>query len=56
MAALADRLQRVAGLTLAQLRLLYHSSLRLPSTTPVKGELIDAILEGDPHKKVVLSL
>ncbi|MEU8167290.1 hypothetical protein AB0B97_12410 [Micromonospora sp. NPDC049004] len=55
-AALAGRLQRVTGLTLAQLRLLYRSSLRLPSTTPVKGELIDAILEGDPHKKVVLSL
>lgn len=53
--ALVDRLEGMTGLTLAQLRTLYGSSLRLPSLTPVDGQLIDAILEGDPHKKVVQS-
>ncbi|MEU1306778.1 MULTISPECIES: PqqD family protein [Streptomyces] len=52
---LVDRLERMTGLTLAQLRILYGSSLRLPSLTPVDGQLIDAILEGDPHKRVVHS-
>jgi hypothetical protein len=51
--ALRARLERISGLTISQLRVLYASSLRLPSVTPDRVELIDAILEGDPHKKVI---
>ncbi|BCK73577.1 hypothetical protein Srufu_075300 [Streptomyces libani subsp. rufus] len=50
---ITERLEHLTGLTLDQLRVLYGSSLRLPSLTPAGGELIDAILEGDPHKQVV---
>jgi hypothetical protein len=50
---LTHRLERLSGLTLAQLRVLYASSLRAPSAVPNDGELIDAILEGDPHKKII---
>lgn len=52
-AALAMRLERISGLTVDQLRVLYASSLRLPTTTPNSGELIDSILDGDPHKQVI---
>ncbi|MFI9723642.1 PqqD family protein [Streptomyces sp. NPDC052396] len=52
-AELMARLEKLSGLTLAQLRVLYGSSLRLPTVTPEGGQLIDAILEGDPHKKVI---
>lgn len=50
---LAERLEHLSGLTIAQLRVLHQSNLRLPSTEPVGGELIDAILAGDPHKEVI---
>ncbi|MGN9806817.1 hypothetical protein [Micromonospora sp. L32] len=53
--ALTARLERLSGLTLAQLRVLYRSSLRLPSLQPAEGELIDAILSGDPHKDVIMT-
>ncbi|MCC3766442.1 PqqD family protein [Streptomyces sp. UNOC14_S4] len=51
--AVAARLEQITGLKLSQLRVLYRSSLRLPSTTPQSTQLIDAILEGDPHKAVI---
>jgi hypothetical protein len=50
---LAARLEHISGLTIAQLRVLYASSLRTPSAAPDGGELIDAILDGDPHKKII---
>jgi hypothetical protein len=52
-ASLTERLERLSGLELEQLRVLYGSSLRLPTTVPDRRELIDSILEGDPHKKVI---
>lgn len=50
---LAARLEHLSGLMIGQLRVLYAASLRVPSAAPERGELIDAILEGDPHKKVI---
>lgn len=50
---LVKRLENLSGLGLGQLRVLYRSSLRLPTTTPDGRELIDSILEGDPHKRVI---
>ncbi|WP_328912402.1 MULTISPECIES: PqqD family protein [unclassified Streptomyces] len=50
---LAHRLETVSGLTLAQLRTLYGKPLRLPVTTAAEGVMIDAILDGDPHKAVI---
>ncbi|MFI6015448.1 PqqD family protein [Streptomyces sp. NPDC051243] len=52
-AVLTARLERLSGLTVEQLRVLYGSSLRLPTLTPSSGELIDSILDGDPHKQVI---
>ncbi|MFE6687538.1 PqqD family protein [Streptomyces sp. NPDC057743] len=52
-AQVTEHLEKITGLTIDQLQVLYASSLRLPSPTPVGGELIDAILEGDPHKQIV---
>jgi len=52
-AELAEALERISGLTVHQLRTLYGSSLRLPSLTPNRTEMIDAILDGDPHKEVI---
>jgi 3'-phosphoadenosine 5'-phosphosulfate sulfotransferase (PAPS reductase)/FAD synthetase len=49
----AVRLESISGLTMDQLRVLYGSSLRLPTLTPSSGELIDSILDGDPHKQVI---
>lgn len=50
--ALAARLERITGLSVDQLRVLYRSSLRT-SAGAGSAELIDAILEGDPHKEVI---
>ncbi|MDF9817046.1 PqqD family protein [Streptomyces sp. SPB162] len=52
-AALAADLERISGLTVDQLQVLYGSSLRLPTLIPGSGELIDSILDGDPHKQVI---
>ncbi|MEU4152455.1 PqqD family protein [Streptomyces sp. NPDC026659] len=52
-AGLAARLERISGLTVSQLQVLYGSSLRLPTLAPNSGELIDSILDGDPHKQVI---
>ncbi|GAA0358268.1 hypothetical protein GCM10010319_39540 [Streptomyces blastmyceticus] len=51
--AVAARLEELTGLELSRLRVLYGSSLRLPSTESKGLQLIDAILDGDPHKAVV---
>lgn len=48
---LAGYLQRISGLELSRLRLLYGSSLRRPRDGGT--ELIDVVLEGDPHKAVI---
>jgi hypothetical protein len=46
---LAADLERISGLDLPQLRVLYRSSLRRPGAAGV----IDAVLAGDPHKAVI---
>ncbi|WP_269858108.1 PqqD family protein [Streptomyces sp. RPT161] len=51
--SLVARLERITGLSVDQLRVLYRGSLRIASTTVDNGELIDSILEGDPHKEVI---
>jgi hypothetical protein len=48
---LAGELQRISGLELSQLRLLYGSSLRRPRDGGT--QVIDLVLEGDPHKAVI---
>jgi hypothetical protein len=48
---LAAELERISGLTLAQLRVLYRSSLRGPAGGAV--DAIDAVLVGDPHKALI---
>ncbi|MEO6504374.1 MAG: PqqD family protein [Jatrophihabitantaceae bacterium] len=48
---LAAELERISGLTLAQLRVLYRSSLR--GSTRGAADAIDAVLVGDPHKAVI---
>jgi hypothetical protein len=48
---LAGDLERISGLELSRLRLLYESSLRRPRVGGT--EVIDAVLEGDPHKAVI---
>jgi len=48
---LAGDLQRISGLELSQLRLLYGSSVRRPRAGGT--EVIDLVLEGDPHKAVI---
>lgn len=48
---LAAELQRISALTLAQLRVLYRSSLR--GSGAGATDAIDAVLVGDPHKAVI---
>lgn len=48
---LAADLQRISGLELSQLRLLYGSSVRRPRDGGTG--VIDVVLEGDPHKAVI---
>jgi hypothetical protein len=59
---LAADLQRLSGLELAQLRVLYRGSLRRPATpdpatpaTPAApgGDVIDTVLADDPHQAVI---
>ncbi|MFD5748927.1 PqqD family protein [[Kitasatospora] papulosa] len=50
---LQGEIERMSGLSMQQLRVLYRSSLRLPKVTPTPGELIDVILDGDPHKTLI---
>lgn len=50
---LAAELARISGLELAQLRVLYRSSLRTPSANPAGTDVIDTVLVGDPHKAVI---
>jgi hypothetical protein len=53
---LVAELERLSGLELAQLRVLYRSSVRRPGGGTGQGrgtEVIDAVLEGDPHKAVI---
>ena len=49
---LADALERMSGLGLPQLRVLYRSPVRRLGDRGVTG-VIDAVLEGDPHKAVI---
>lgn len=51
---LAAELERVSGLGLDQLRVLYRSSVRNPDGR-TGTEVIDAVLAGDPHKAVITS-
>ena len=48
---LAGELQRISGLELSRLRVLYGSSVRRPREGGTG--VIDAVLEGDPHKAVI---
>jgi hypothetical protein len=50
---LEARLESITGLTASQLRQLYTSPLRPKSGAIDRGQVIDLILEGDPHKRVV---
>jgi hypothetical protein len=47
---LVERLERVSGLSVDNLRVLYRSSL---AGVAAAGELIQAVLAGDPHKGIV---
>jgi hypothetical protein len=50
---LTDHLQRISGLTLSQLRVLYSSSVRGGAGTNCGTDLIDTVLADDPHKAVI---
>jgi len=50
-AALARELERISGLDLSQLQVLYRSPLR--RTGREGTDVIDTILVGDPHKAVI---
>jgi hypothetical protein len=50
--AIVEDLCRISGLELSQLRLLHGRSLRTPGRQAAT-EVIDAVLEGDPHKAVI---
>lgn len=50
-AQLRDELERISGLALAQLRVLYRSPLRGGSA----ADAIDTVLVGDPHKALILT-
>jgi hypothetical protein len=50
---LAAELERVSGLTLPGLRVIYRSSVRRPGGGGAGTEVIDAVLAGDPHKAVI---
>jgi hypothetical protein len=51
--ALAGALERISGLELAQLRVLYRRSVRRPGGGNAGTDVIDAVLAGDPHKAVI---
>lgn len=51
--ALTDKLQQLSGLGIRQLRMLYGTSLRGVDGRPSGTALIDAVLDGDPHKEVI---
>jgi len=48
---LVDELERISGLSLANLRVLYRRPVRRPAGGGTG--VIDAVLEGDPHKAVI---
>jgi hypothetical protein len=50
--ALAGELERISGLDLSRLRVLYGRTLRRPGRDE-QTEAIDAVLAGDPHKAVI---
>jgi hypothetical protein len=50
---LALRLERMTGLTVGQLRVLYRGSLRIAANSMDSSQLIDSILQGDPHKEII---
>jgi hypothetical protein len=49
--ALAEELERITGLELSQLRVLYHGPLRRAGRAGT--DVIDTVLVGDPHKAVI---
>jgi hypothetical protein len=50
---LAGALERISGLELDRLRVLYRSTVRTPGPGGTGTEVIDAVLAGDPHKAVI---
>jgi len=48
---LADELERISGLELAQLRVLYRSPLRRVGGQGT--DVIDTVLADDPHKAII---
>jgi hypothetical protein len=55
-AALAAELERLSGLAMAQLRVLYRSSLRRPAAPTAEAtgaDVIDTVLADDPHKALI---
>ncbi|OZM73444.1 hypothetical protein CFN78_10570 [Amycolatopsis antarctica] len=52
---LSGRLYDMTGLSLEQLRTLHRSSLRPKSGSTDGGGMLDVILDGDPHKRTVLT-
>lgn len=53
LAEVVSALERISGLDLRQLRVLYRSPLRAPSAAADGSDLLGAILDGDPHKDVI---
>ncbi|MGH3790151.1 MAG: hypothetical protein ACRDQ9_05015 [Pseudonocardiaceae bacterium] len=53
LAEVVSELERISGLDLQQLRVLYDSPLRTPSAAADGNDLLGAILDGDPHKDVI---
>jgi len=51
--SLVKALERMSGLELRQLRVLYRSELRKRSAEVGGEDLLGAILDGDPHKSVI---
>jgi hypothetical protein len=52
-ARLARELERISGLGLSQLRVLYRSPVRQPGAGGAGTDVIDAVLADDPHKAVI---
>jgi hypothetical protein len=52
-AQLARELQRISGLGLSQLRVLYRSPVRQPAAGRAGTDVIGAVLADDPHKAVI---
>jgi hypothetical protein len=50
---LTKELERISGLGLPRLRVLYRSSERRPPSGGGGTQVIDAVLDGDPHKAVI---